>query len=110
MARSPPDSAAATARGPYQYSSPLRRVSGPTTRRVSRQWRPVAGWVGAACEHESGAGCAKPEVVAKNPKLGGRVAATPAIADNALYVRTGKHLYAFAAQKRGKRRRFLQLR
>jgi hypothetical protein len=31
--------------------------------------------------------------------LGERVAATPAIADNALYVRTDKHLYAFAAKK-----------
>jgi outer membrane protein assembly factor BamB len=42
------------------------------------------------------AGSAKPEVVARNPKLGERVAATPAIADNALYVRTERHLYAFA--------------
>ena len=41
-------------------------------------------------------GAKKPEVVAKNPKLGGRVAATPAIADNVLYIRTDKHLYAFA--------------
>jgi outer membrane protein assembly factor BamB len=45
------------------------------------------------------AGTAKPEVVAKNPKLGERVAATPAIADNALYVRTEQHLYAFAEKK-----------
>ena len=34
------------------------------------------------------AGADKPEVVAKNPKLGERVAATPAIADDTLYVRT----------------------
>ncbi len=45
------------------------------------------------------AGSAKPEVVAKNPKLGERVAATPAIAENVLYVRTDKHLYAFAEKK-----------
>ena len=42
------------------------------------------------------AGSDKPVVVAKNPKLGERVAATPAIADDTLYVRTEKHLYAFA--------------
>ena len=45
------------------------------------------------------AGSAKPEVVAKNPKLRERVAATPAIADNVLYIRTDKHLYAFAENK-----------
>jgi outer membrane protein assembly factor BamB len=45
------------------------------------------------------AGSAQPEVVAKNPKLGERVAATPAIADNVLYIRTAKHLYAFAENK-----------
>jgi outer membrane protein assembly factor BamB len=45
------------------------------------------------------AGAKKPEVVAKNPPLGERVAATPAIADDTLYVRTEKHLYAFAAEK-----------
>ena len=44
------------------------------------------------------AGAKEPEVVAKNPKLGERVAATPAIADNTLYVRGGKHLWAFAAK------------
>jgi outer membrane protein assembly factor BamB len=44
-------------------------------------------------------GASKPEVVAKNPKLGERTAATPAIADNTLYVRTAGHLYAFAATK-----------
>jgi outer membrane protein assembly factor BamB len=42
------------------------------------------------------AGSEKPVVVARNPKLGERAAATPAIADNTLYVRTDKHLYAFA--------------
>ena len=39
-----------------------------------------------------------PEVVAENPPLGERVAATPAIADNTLYIRTAGHLYAFAEQ------------
>ena len=42
------------------------------------------------------AGGPKPEVVAKNPPLGERLAATPAIADNTLYVRTAEHLYAFS--------------
>jgi outer membrane protein assembly factor BamB len=41
------------------------------------------------------AGTDKPIVVAKT-KLGERTAATPAIADNVLYIRTDKHLYAFA--------------
>jgi outer membrane protein assembly factor BamB len=45
------------------------------------------------------AGSAKPEVVARNPELGERVAATPAIADDTLYVRTARHLYAFAEKK-----------
>jgi outer membrane protein assembly factor BamB len=44
------------------------------------------------------AGSPKPEVVVKNPKLGERTAATPAIADDTLYVRTAGHLYAFAAK------------
>ena len=42
------------------------------------------------------AGSETAEMVAKNPKLDERTAATPAIADNTLYVRTDKHLYAFA--------------
>jgi outer membrane protein assembly factor BamB len=42
------------------------------------------------------AGTAKPEVVAENPPLGERLSATPAIADDTLYVRTAGHLYAFA--------------
>ncbi len=45
------------------------------------------------------AGAEMPEVVAKNPKLGERTAASPAIADNTLYIRTAKHLYAFAEGK-----------
>lgn len=45
------------------------------------------------------AGTPKPEVVASNPALGERVAATPAIADNTLYIRTEKHLYAFGEKK-----------
>ncbi len=45
------------------------------------------------------AGAAKPEVVAENPPLGERTAATPAIADDTLYVRTAGHLYAFATKK-----------
>ena len=45
------------------------------------------------------AGADEPTVVARNPKLNERVAATPAIAGNTLYVRTAKHLYAFAEKK-----------
>jgi outer membrane protein assembly factor BamB len=45
------------------------------------------------------AAAAVPEVVANNPPLGERVAATPAIADNTLYVRTAEHLYAFSAKQ-----------
>lgn len=45
------------------------------------------------------AGADEPEVVAKNPKLGERVSATPAIAGDTLYVRTAGHLYAFAEKK-----------
>jgi outer membrane protein assembly factor BamB len=45
------------------------------------------------------AGTATPEVVAENPPLGERVAATPAIADDTLYVRTADALYAFATKK-----------
>lgn len=45
------------------------------------------------------AGADKPDIVAKNPPLGERVAATPAIADNTLYIRTEKHLYAFGEEK-----------
>jgi outer membrane protein assembly factor BamB len=45
------------------------------------------------------AGAAKAEVVATNPPLGERVAATPTIADDTLYIRTAGHLYAFAAKK-----------
>jgi outer membrane protein assembly factor BamB len=41
-------------------------------------------------------GTDKPEKVVENPPLGERVAATPAIADDTLYVRTAGHLYAFA--------------
>jgi outer membrane protein assembly factor BamB len=42
------------------------------------------------------AGGSRPEVAARNAALDERVTATPAIADNALYLRTDKHLYAFA--------------
>jgi outer membrane protein assembly factor BamB len=45
------------------------------------------------------AGAAKAEVVATNPPLGERVAATPAIANDTLYIRTAAHLYAFAVKK-----------
>ena len=45
------------------------------------------------------AGSEKPEVVSTNPKLGERTSATPAIADNILFVRTDKHLYAFAEKQ-----------
>lgn len=44
------------------------------------------------------AGAEKP-VVVKNPKLDERTAATPAIADDTLYIRTDKYLYAFAEKK-----------
>jgi outer membrane protein assembly factor BamB len=49
---------------------------------------------GAVSVFRSGAD--KPIVLAKNPKLGERVSATPAVADNVLYLRTDNHLYAFA--------------
>jgi outer membrane protein assembly factor BamB len=42
------------------------------------------------------AGTSQPEVVARNNPLGERTAATPAIADDTLYIRTAGHLYAFA--------------
>lgn len=45
------------------------------------------------------AGKETPEVVKKNPKLGERVGATPAIADNTIYIRGEKHLWAFAEKK-----------
>jgi outer membrane protein assembly factor BamB len=45
------------------------------------------------------AGAGKAEAVATNSPLGERVAATPAIADDTLYVRTDRHLYAFAEKK-----------
>jgi outer membrane protein assembly factor BamB len=45
------------------------------------------------------AGADSPEVVAKNPKLGERTAATPAIVGDTLYVRTAKTLWAFAEKK-----------
>jgi outer membrane protein assembly factor BamB len=45
------------------------------------------------------AGTAKPEIVARNPALDERVATTPAIADDTLYIRTEGHLYAFAEKK-----------
>src|SRR5262245_14500805 len=45
------------------------------------------------------AGSEQPIVITKNPKLGARVAATPAIADDTLYIRTDKHLIAFAESK-----------
>lgn len=45
------------------------------------------------------AGATKPEVLAKNPPLGERVSATPAIADDTLYVRTAGYLYAFAERE-----------
>jgi outer membrane protein assembly factor BamB len=44
-------------------------------------------------------GSTDPKVVAKNPPLGERTAATPAIADDTLYIRTLGHLYAFSGKK-----------
>ena len=45
------------------------------------------------------AGAASPEVIVENPPLGERTAATPAIADDTLYVRTAGNLYAFSTKK-----------
>jgi outer membrane protein assembly factor BamB len=45
------------------------------------------------------AGGKSAEVVATNSPLGEKVGATPAIADDTLYIRTAGHLYAFAAKK-----------
>jgi outer membrane protein assembly factor BamB len=45
------------------------------------------------------AGTTRPVCLARNPKLGERVAATPALADNAIYIRTESKLYAFAEGK-----------
>jgi outer membrane protein assembly factor BamB len=45
------------------------------------------------------AGSKTAEVVARNPKLGERVSATPAIAEDTIYLRTAEHLYAFAERK-----------
>jgi outer membrane protein assembly factor BamB len=44
-------------------------------------------------------GSDKIEVVATNSSLGERVAATPAIADDTIYIRTAGHLYAFEEKK-----------
>jgi outer membrane protein assembly factor BamB len=38
-------------------------------------------------------------VVATNPKLDQRISATPAIADDTLYLRTESHVYAFSEGK-----------
>jgi outer membrane protein assembly factor BamB len=45
------------------------------------------------------AGMDKPALVVKNPKLEEQVQATPAIADDTLYIRTDKHLWAFKDKK-----------
>jgi hypothetical protein len=45
------------------------------------------------------AGAAQPEVIAQNPPLGERMSATPAIADDTIYIRTAGHLWAFADTK-----------
>lgn len=45
------------------------------------------------------AGSEKPVVVAQNPELGERCSATPAIADDTLYIRTAAHLYAFGKKR-----------
>jgi hypothetical protein len=44
-------------------------------------------------------GSAPPKVVATNKPLGERVSATPAIADDTIYLRTAGHLYAFATRQ-----------
>jgi hypothetical protein len=43
-------------------------------------------------------GALSPKIVAQNIPLDERTSATPAIADNTLYVRTAQHLYAFTNQ------------
>jgi outer membrane protein assembly factor BamB len=45
------------------------------------------------------AGTDKPEVVATSSAFGERIAATPAIADDTIYIRTATQLYAFAEKK-----------
>lgn len=45
------------------------------------------------------AGAATPTVVAKNPELGERTAATPAIVGDTLYVRSEKTMWAFSEKK-----------
>jgi outer membrane protein assembly factor BamB len=45
------------------------------------------------------AGSEKPVVAAQNPELGERCSATPAIADDTLYIRTAGYLYAFGDTK-----------
>jgi outer membrane protein assembly factor BamB len=45
------------------------------------------------------AGTTKPERLVKNPKFGERVTATPAIADDTIYLRTASKLYAFAEKE-----------
>jgi hypothetical protein len=52
------------------------------------------------CDDVRGKTATKPEVVAANPMLGERVAATPAISDDTLFVRIAGHLYAFAEKNR----------
>jgi hypothetical protein len=44
------------------------------------------------------AGTSPPEVAAHNEPLGERTSATPAIVDDTLYIRTDKHLWAFAEE------------
>jgi outer membrane protein assembly factor BamB len=48
-------------------------------------------------------GSANGRLVARNEPLGERVAATPAIADDTLFIRTAGHLYAFATDERNQR-------
>jgi hypothetical protein len=98
----------ADCRRPDQYDGPI-----PALVRPSRGGSPRSGAVqsrtdgSAACvtlfvvirQACRKAGTAAPEVVATNPSLGERVAATPAIADDTLYVRTAGHLYAFAGKE-----------
>lgn len=46
------------------------------------------------------AGSKSAEIVVKNPKMGEKVAATPVLADNRIYLRTAGHLYAFGEGKK----------
>ena len=71
-------------------------VSGVTPEQTEGWWTARTARVADGTITVLKAGATSPEVVAKNPPLGERIGATPAIADNTLYVRTAEHLYSFS--------------